>query len=443
MKGLLAALLLSASAASAADIPVSVDPRLETLGIVQMLAGGAPPSGFRIPEGEYAKRARAAFAKFAGHPAVKLTAALPAVFDYRNRTDAIIRRGDLPEMGPRFFTPDYMVQQAGGREKFDAWVAALADFARTARVAEFVRDGQSALEPGLTEFRSDVAKRHYIEKLEKYAGFPYDGRYVVYLAPFILRGSQENSVLRLEDGRYLIVSVVGPDYAGGRLTFRPEDFVATAGHELSHGLIDTLGDLYRERILRASGVYPKLPWPCYNDWHQCAKEDFVRAGMLRLVDSELGPRAADLHLDQEGRDKWPYLQKSAELLKEYEAHRDRWPDLAAFYPTLMSVFPQDPPKAGTPLPPASDAGPGPEWLFEETRPFSTEGQRGLALEYLDRALKTDRDALLLRRRAAFRLLQGDAAGAESDASAAAALTPSDPAVLLARGLARERLGRSA
>ncbi len=442
MTRIFALALLISSSAFAAEVPVTLDPRLETLGIVQMLAGGTPPSGFRIPEGEYAARARAAFAKYKDHPAVKLTAALPPVFDFRNRTDAIIRRGDLPEMGPHWFTPDYMIQQAGGKDKFDAWVAALADFARTAHVAEFVHDNESALDPALSEFRADIARRHYIEKLEKYAGFPLDGRYVVYVAPFILRGSQENSVLRLDDGHYLIISVVGPDVQSGKLSFRPDDFVATAGHELSHGLIDTLGDLHRERILAASSIYGKLPWPCYNDWHQCVKEDFVRAVMLRLVDSELGPQAAERHLDQEGRAKWPYLQKSAELLKDYETHRDKYPDLASFYPVLLSVFPPDPVAAAKPLPPSTDAGPGPEWLFEETRPFNTAGQRALALEYLDRSLKTEKDSLLFRRRAAFRLLQSDPAGAESDASAANALDPRDPAALLARGLAREKLGRS-
>lgn len=443
MKGLLAALLLAVPAA-AADVPVTLDPRLETLGIAQMLAGGAPPSGFRVPEGEYAARARVAFAKYKDHPAVKLTAALPPVFDFRNRTDAIIRRGELPDMAPRWFTPNYMIQQAGGKEKFEAWVAALADFAKTAKVADFVKANESALDPALKDFRADVASRHYVEKLEKYAGYPLAGRYVVYVAPFILRGSQENSVLRLDDGSYLIVSVVGPDVQGGTLSFRPEDFVATAGHEISHGLIDTLGDLHRERILEASGTYGKLPWPCYNDWLQCAKEDFVRAVMLRLVDSELGAAAAERHLDQEGRAKWPYLLATTKLLQEYEAHRDRWPDLASFYPELVKVFPKDAPKAAPPLPPSEDAGPGPEWLFEETRPFSTPGQRALALQYLDRALKAaPGDALLRRRRAAFRLLQNDAAGAEADASESARLASADPAALLARGLARTKLGRPA
>jgi Flp pilus assembly protein TadD len=441
MRTLITALLLSAASVRAADIPVGLDPRLETMGIVQMLAGGEAPHGFRVPEGEYAQRAATAFARLRKHPAVALTAALSKEFDYRNRTDAVLRRGPLPDMAPRWFTPDYMVDQAGGREKFEAWIAALADFARQAHIQDFLRDNASALEPGVSQFKADLARRGYLEKLERYAGYSLRGRYEVYLSPFILRGGQENAVLRLDDGSYQIISVRGPDFSGGRLTFWPEEFVATAGHEIAHGLLDTLGDLHREKIARMSGTYKKLPWPCYNDWLQCAKENAVRAVMLRLIASESGEDAASRHLDEEGRAKYPYLEEMTKRLREYEADRKRWPNLAAFYPTLIGVFPQDSPVVPGPAAPSA-GGPGPEWVYEETKPFSTPGQRALALEYLDRALAASRDPLLLRRRAAFRLLQGDAVGAEADASAAVKLDPSDPAALLARGLARARSGRA-
>ncbi|MFI5346164.1 MAG: DUF4932 domain-containing protein, partial [Elusimicrobiota bacterium] len=384
MRALLAVLLLSAGA-KAADIPIGLDPRIETLGIVQMLAGGEPPHSFRVPDGEYARRVRAAFEKFRGHPAVALTAAIPHEFDYRNRIDALIRRGPLPDMAPLWFTPDSILQQVGGRAKYEAWMAALADFARQAHVEEFIRDNASALDPEASDFKRDVAARGYLAKLERYAGYPLDGRYEVVLAPFVLRGSQENAVLRLDDGTYRIISVVGPDISGGRLLFRPEDFVATAGHELSHGLFDTLGDLYRDRIEREAGTYKKLPWPCYNDWLQCAKENVVRAVMLRLISTELGEGKAARHLDEEGRAKYPYLEEMTRRLREYEADRKRWPNMAAYYPTLIAVFPQDPPARPEPAAAAVEKQ-GPDWMYEETRPFSTPGQRAHALEHLDRAL---------------------------------------------------------
>lgn len=51
MRRALALLLLLAASARAADIPVTVDPRLETLGIVQMLAVGKAQDARGGPSG--------------------------------------------------------------------------------------------------------------------------------------------------------------------------------------------------------------------------------------------------------------------------------------------------------------------------------------------------------------------------------------------------------
>lgn len=439
-RALLAVLLLASGALAAAEPTITLDARLETLGIVSMLAGTAP-EGFVAPDIDYARRARKAFAKFKDHPAVRLTAALPLKFDYRHRSDSILRRGPLPGLAPRWFIPDYLIQLAGGREKFEAWVTALAAFGREAEVAAFVRANADTLEPGLSEFQKDAARRGYMAKLERSAGVPYEGEYKVYASVFHLRGSQVNAVVRLDEGGHVVQSVVGAEvYPGGRVDFRPDDFVATAGHEISHGLLDAASELSRDRIERSRAAYGRLPWNCYGDWLQCVKETVVRAHMLRLVETELGADAYRSHLDQEGRAKWPYLEPMVEKLKLYEKDRARWPDLYAYFSELLSVLPESAPSASTA--PAPGSGPGPEWTFEETSPFATAGQRAFALRGLDRLLSAaPGDAALNRKRAAFRLLASDAAGAQKDAAAAIAADPKDPAAWLARGLARRSLGR--
>lgn len=439
-RAFVAVLLLSSGAFAAAEPTVTLDPRLETLGIVSMLAGTAP-EGFVSPDIEYARRARKAFSKFKDHPAVRLTAALPLKFDYRHRSDSVLRRGPMPGLSPLLFTPDYLIGLAGGRERFEEWLQALAAFGREADVPAFVLANAEALEPGFSEFRKDVARRGYMAKLERSAGVAYEGEYKVYLSVFHLRGSQVNTVLRLDDGGELVQSIVGAEVLpGGRVDFRPDDFVSTAGHEISHGLLDVASALSRDRIERSRSAFGRLPWNCYGDWLQCVTETVMRAHMLRLVENELGADAYHRHLEQEGRAKWPYLEPMVEKLKLYEKDRARWPDLYAYFPELLSVLPESAPAASTA--PAPGSGPGPEWAFEETSPFSTAGQRAFALRGLDRLLKAaPGDAALLRKRAAFRLLASDAAGAEKDAEASIAADPKDPAAPLARGLARRALGR--
>ncbi|PIR16307.1 MAG: hypothetical protein COV48_09950, partial [Elusimicrobia bacterium CG11_big_fil_rev_8_21_14_0_20_64_6] len=216
-------LLAGAARAGAAEPRVEMDLRLETLGIVKMLTDGPPLKGFRAPNIEYVRRARKSFARFKNHRAVKLTAALPADFNHLLRTDALLRRGPLPALAPRLFMPDFLIAQAGGRERFDAWIAALAEFARDAQVEKFVSSNAATLDPALAEFREDVARRRYMAKLERYTGIAFEGTYAVHPSVFYLTGSQVNTVVRLGKGGHAIQSVVGADVlSGGRIDFHPE-----------------------------------------------------------------------------------------------------------------------------------------------------------------------------------------------------------------------------
>lgn len=435
-------LLLSAGAWAADEPRVRLDARLETLGFVQLLAQAPAPKGFQALDTEYVRRARRTFARFKDHRAVRLTADLPGAFDYLARTDFLVRRGPLPGIGPRLFIPEFMNQQAGGRARLEEWVSALADFAREAGVEAFVKENARALDPGLSAFREDVARRRYMAKMESLAGVEFEGEYEVILSAFHLPGGQVNAVVRLEGGGYSIVTVVGSSLLpGGRLDFPIEDFVATAGHEIAHGLLDAASELSREHVGRSGAAYGKLSWDCYGDWMQCVKETVVRAHMLRLVSSELGEAAVQRVLDHDDeRKRWPYLEPMVEKFKEYEKDRGRWPDLYAYYPRLLEVFPEAAERESKGR--LVSSGPGPEWISDETRPFATQGQRAYALRALGRLLAgSPRDADYLRRRAAFRLAASDFAGAEKDAQAALDSDPSDLGALLARSLARRLLGR--
>lgn len=446
MRALAATLLLVCSgvARAAPEPRVHLDVRLEALGVIQLLADVPAPKGFQAPDTEYVRRARKNFARFREHQAVKLTERLPQAFDYLARTDLLIRRGPLPSMAPDLFVPDFMFKQAGGAGRVEEWVSALAAFTRDADVASFVRGNETALDPGLSEFREDVARRRYMAKMEKLAGVEFEGEYRVVPSPYHLPGAQVNAVVRLEDGGYIIVSVVGAEVlADGRLDFHIEDFVATAGHEIAHGLLDAASELSREHIGRSGAAYRKLSWDCYGDWMQCVKETVVRAQMLRLISSELGEDAVRRELNQnDGRERWPYLEPMAEKFKEYEKDRESWPDLFAFYPRLLEVFPEGADRDSGSQRRLITSGPGPEWISDETRPFSTKGQRAYALRSLDRLLAgSPRDPDYLRRRAAFRLASLEPAGAERDAQAALDADPSDLGALLARSLARRLQGR--
>lgn len=449
--------LLAASPAGAADsapepvshqILVHVDPRLELLGVVQMLAAqSAPPHGFALhPRNPYVAALKKRFSDAAQDDVVKREAALPAFFDFLHRGDLLMRLGPLPDLQPKLFIPGAMAFQAGGQAALDGWLGALRDFSKRRDFAAAVAEQKPLIEPAVDAFRQSVIKNDYLRKIERYTGLPFVGRYEVSLSPFFLAGSMDNVVYMADDGSYDIRTVIGAQETPGGLDFLPDRYPTTVWHELSHGLLDTMADLNEDEIMERGGPNGRnKPAGCYGDWLQCVKEQVVRAVMIRLVTINMGEAAGKRVLQEEGTVRFPALADMVEKLKIYEKERDKYPTLVEFYPELLKTLPPPDPALARgsetaqvkPEEVSGPGDPGPNWVINSVWPFASEGQRARALRYLNipRAL----DADLLRKRAALRLMAGDSDGAASDAKAALAQRPNDAGAALLRASALMRL----
>lgn len=444
---LLAALGARSARAAASEIEVTLDPRLELLGAVQLLSPSTSSlEGFVRRDVRALREASRGLAAFSMHPAVAATAALPAKeFSYYTRADVFLRLSAPPELVRKQMIPDLFVSQAGGAEALERWLAAMRAFDRDAGFPAYFEREKELLAAPVSAFRDDVAKRDYIGKIERYTGLPFNGRYAVRLAPFVKTGSQVNSVVLEDDGTYSIQSVIGPEERGGALDFLPGEFPGTAWHEIGHGILDTLSDLHQDEIERNADLENKLAarWVCYGGvWEQCVKEHVVRAVMIRLISLDLGEKAAARRLHEEGEDKFPYLKAMIDSLRTYEAHRAEYPTIADYFPRLLDVFPKPPAKTAAPptaAVPLAKGDPGPNWALQSVRPFSTEGQRARALAYVNLVRTPSPD--LRRKRAALELLAGKDADAAADAQSLLAADPGDAgAALIAAAVARKKGG---
>ncbi|HEX4046316.1 MAG TPA: DUF4932 domain-containing protein, partial [Elusimicrobiota bacterium] len=446
---LLAALAArSARAADASRIEVSLDPRLELLGAVQLLSPATSfLDGFVRRDVPAVRELSASLAPFAGLPAVPASAAFdPNAFSYYTRADVFLRLSPPPELAPRLIIPDLFVSDAGGRAALDAWLAAMRAFDRDAGFPAYFEKEKALLAGPVSAFRGDVEKKDYIAKIERYTGLPFDGTYAVHLSPFVKTGSQVNSVVLQDDGSYAIQSIVGPDERGGKLDFLPGQFPGTAWHELGHGILDTLSDLNQDEINRNAELENKLAaarWSCYGGvWEQCVKEHVVRAVMIRLIALNIGDEAAATRLREEGEDKFPYLKPMLDSLRVYEAHREKYPTIADYFPQLLKVFPKPPPPpAAAPLPPLAQGDPGPNWIMQSVRPFATAGQRARALAYVNRTRAPS--PALRRMRAALELLAGRNEAAGREAGELFASDPDDSGAALIAAAAALKTGDDA
>ncbi|MBI3554111.1 MAG: DUF4932 domain-containing protein [Elusimicrobia bacterium] len=354
--------------AGAGTLEVKLDPKLELVGVVELLAPGAQPPGFERRKRTYDLAAERIFSRYRGHPAVSAQARLDARrFDFVARCELVDRLSPLFEPTTGYPLSAQAESAAGGKPALEAWLAQLRDFARASRFDERFAELQAAAEPELKPLRDAIVAAGPVRLVESYTGLSFDGRYTVTASPFLENERMRNSVSLLDDGTYELRTFMGlDDKRRDRDYFFRERLPVTLWHQLEHGVLDLLADLNRGEIDRRRGVYDKLPWTCFGDWPQCVKENIVRAVFIRMAAPELGDGAALRLLKDEPEENYPYMKLLLERLREYESRRDLYPSLADFYGRLLEVFPASGPAAA-----ASD-------------PFRTDGQRKKALRLLDR-----------------------------------------------------------
>ncbi|MBI3554148.1 MAG: DUF4932 domain-containing protein [Elusimicrobia bacterium] len=422
-----------------------LDPRLELASVVELLSAdpkaGVPryATDFRRLPIKYVTEAERWFAKFRGHPAVRLHAQ-PRIkgFDFGQRGQGLLRLSPLPEFKPATeLSIDFLTQWTGDRATLDRWVDTLRDFARESRFLEFFEKKSRLLDPEVTRFKKTIESADYIGKLERYTGLPFEGRYIFYLTPFIGSHAGANVVSRLENGAAHIESVIGPsdDVARATGTYYHEELPPRIFHEAAHGVLDVVTELYGEDIEAKRPVQKEVTKE-YRNWMHHVREHMVRTVMIRLVELELGEARAEHVLHHEEDMGLRFLRPMLKRLRDYEKARARYRTLADFYPRLIDVLPKPAPGEAAPArKPGEDGYPEQDWATATANPFYTQGERTRALWYLDLMLARSKNAGLLLKRAAINFLLGKREAALKDADAVLAARPGDSGALRLRGMA--------
>jgi hypothetical protein len=330
----------AASPASAADLRVRLDPRLELAGALTLLGPGPDPRGFVRRGRAYDREVLRLFAADAKRPAVAAQAGLSRE-DFVELCDFIDKLTD--DLRPNAAYP------ATRNPERAAWLAQLRGFRYESRFAARFPALEAAAEAELKPLREAIGLARAAKRVEAYTGLPFDGSYVVTASPFLENERMRNSVLFRDDGTYELRTILGLDDARpDREYFLKERIPITIWHQLAHGTLDILADIHRADVAGKRGLYKKLGWDCFSSWENCVKENIARAVYLRLAALDLGEAAAKRAYDDEPAKEWPYMDKLLAALNEYENDRKRWPTLAHFYPRLLAVFPDNAGKDGSP-----------------------------------------------------------------------------------------------
>jgi hypothetical protein len=319
-----------------------VDPRIELLAVVQVLAGDDQLGHLDLT---YRREVLTRFAPWRAHAAVTLYARMQREGFARDLPPALVLRlSPPPELELRAPFTATLEARAGGRDRLFAFLDSLRDFAAGSRFMEFYA-AHAAMYERLTEgTRHSVAGIHPIAPLEEYFGTRLHSYHLI-LAPLAHAGGFGAGLERPPE----IVdayAILGPSGAWrGRPRFWDADALeALLWHEFSHVFVGDLPETCRRAIEADSALFeplrPAMRQQGYMTWETCADEHLVRAVGVRLVGKMEGVRHGDEAFEQQYRLGFAWLPRLLLALQRYETSRDRYPTLADFCPELTRIFDQ-------------------------------------------------------------------------------------------------------
>jgi hypothetical protein len=327
------------------SLRVVVDPRVELMSIIFRLAGNPEYGKGRVPA--YVDDVEKRFAPWRDHPAVKLARDLrrtrgvsyDAVMSMAvHVTDAYALEEKVPfEPRPPGLDQRWPIPQAR------RFLEAARDFVKETSFRDFVDEHRALYE--LTESRMHtVLERHaHLEWFGEFFGERPKASFTVALG-LLNGGGCYGSRCLTADGREELYCVLGVWLVDGE--GKPEfnqGMLGTVTHEFCHSYTNAVVDRHEAQLEPAGKkIFPHVEAAmrrlAYGNWKTMMYESMVRACVIRYTRKYHGAVAAWMAVQQEKARHFSWIKELSDLLGEYEAHRDEYPTLDAFFPRIVAMF---------------------------------------------------------------------------------------------------------
>jgi len=327
-----------ASGSAQSRLLIRVDPRIELLGTLQLLAGGGPTTtDLAFP---YRQRVEERFRPFADHPAVQMLRRLARVgFAFDAPVIVMLHCSEPPALELTGAPPSEIIQRAGGSDSLDAWIALVRRFVEESGFTAFLAENAPYYRR-LAEQVEGLLEPDLLQDLEAYYGMHEDG-YRIVLSPLTKGGFGPRVEVR--PGAWWVYAVASPaEYSSDTLRFYTAAGLRTlVWHEFAHSFVNPLTESHWAALADdhqlLDSIADGLPqW--YRQWKAALDEHIVRAATVRMTARYRGEAAGAKAMAREVDWGFRYVPSIAALLGErYERHRDRWPDFAAFFPEIVTL----------------------------------------------------------------------------------------------------------
>ncbi|MBN2131126.1 MAG: DUF4932 domain-containing protein [Sedimentisphaerales bacterium] len=328
---------------AAGDIEVTVDPRVELIGIVFRLAGNPEYTDSSLRP--YARAIERHFGDSASHPVVKMAAQL------RN-TRLMSADGpmSLATHIDRDFHPRKSFEQwpwegldfRWEREETEEFLERLRQFGAETKFNEFFEAQAPLYEEGILACKTLLAQYPDICKwLDEFFGIATNDELKLVLG-FV--NGRCNYGPRFQSGqtseKYAIVAPLADP--GGNPAFMLQQFGITV-HEFCHSFSNPVVDKYMKQLRPAGEKLfathsQAMRKRGYQNWDAVMYETAVRACVGSFVRDALQTMHSDYYFQREVSHGFLWTKDLTDLLKKYEDNRDKYPTFESFFPEIVTFL---------------------------------------------------------------------------------------------------------
>jgi hypothetical protein len=327
-------------------LKVTVDPRVELMGVIFHLAGN--PEYNNCKSKSYMRNLNEHFAGYRDHPVVKMAAKLrttrgisyDAVISMAVHIQDINSCSEIVPFEPRPDTLDgrWRIDEARG------FLADCRDFVKETDFKAFLAMNQSQYDTATARLQQLIDTQANLAWFDKFFGPRDDVDFNLVIS--ILNGPGNYGCRVKLDGRTKIYSIIGAwrvDWFGwGYPTFSP-GVVSTVVHEFSHSYCNPLVDKYMKDFESFGEKYfprveKQMKGQAYGSWQTMMRESLVRVCEVRYAMANNGKERAEQIANYNISRGFYWTKELSELLDQYEQQRDKYQILDVFMPKIVEFF---------------------------------------------------------------------------------------------------------
>ena len=320
---------------------VTVDQRVELMSVVFRLAGNPEYSQGRVKS--YVEDVESHFGKWREHEVVEMARNLrktrgvsyDAVMHY-----AIHLNNDLEPVIP--FSPKTLDSRWSLKDAC-AFHEKLISFAKDTEFKKFFKSHRPLYAKAVSRMEDVAWKNGHFDWFDQFFGARPGAHFSVVLA--MLNGGCCYGPRILSDKNredlYCILGVWSTDSKGDPQF--DKSMLPTVVHEFCHSYVNPIVNK-NESHLRKSGeqIYPcvasKMARQAYGNWVTMMYESLVRASVVRYLLAHEGEQAAKQETIHQEDKHFLWTSELVDLLGEYEADREKYPDFESFFPRVVHFF---------------------------------------------------------------------------------------------------------